>query len=770
MTDVQETLAGRVAFLVPLNKLSSERQTRLLESSEVIKLRKKKTLFEQGDRDDFTYYVLEGEIEMYADDSLIKAVAGGDGASFQPLAQLQPRQMTAIAKKTAQVLRVNRSLLEQLLSVDEAPAAKDNDSGVEVEEFESDQSGDWLMTLLQSELFTRIPPSNIPGLLDTLETINVASGDAVVTQGEPGDFYYAVQSGRCEVVRTGPNDREIKLAELSAGDTFGEEALISGGKRNATVRMTTAGELARLTKEDFTQLIKAPMVSSVKLAEAKDKVAEGALWLDVRFEDEHGHNGIPDSQNIPLSSLRARMGELDPAIEFIAYCDTGGRSSAAAFLLAGKGLNASYVEGGAVSEPIPEKPPVAPREEPAPNDALEASALASSLSAELEIARLTIEKAEKMMAQAEAMKRDADRIVSEKLATERAQIDAESAKLKSKLGEAQQLRESLTAKQKIAEDEAARCQDEVEQRSRKLEEAAHQRLREEEQRLEALYKDQAAQLESLQSERESDLHETLNEKMRAERLRIESELATRESELRESMAGELASERKKFEQEFLRTNEELEKAHEERLLAVAGKEAATVEAQTTIAEFKSQQQKLMAEQQLLFDKERQRLQAEALRISKLRDEATKERESAEAAKARAEEELVRARAQHAERAQLNEPAAIDEIELRANAATENLEQAIQAESVADSAARDNEDELERTYSTANEINVLLEKELDDWVGEQNDLQESTIQREVLSRQKEMVERIRARAAEMKSKTEADNKSLLEEIEDQLGKD
>jgi len=118
MTDDIETLQARFSYLVPLNKLPSDRQSRLLAQSEILELRKKDTIFKQGERDDYTFYVLEGDIEMYADDSLIKRVSGGEGASFQPLAQLQPRQMTAVAKTKARVLRIRRSLLEQLLSMD----------------------------------------------------------------------------------------------------------------------------------------------------------------------------------------------------------------------------------------------------------------------------------------------------------------------------------------------------------------------------------------------------------------------------------------------------------------------------------------------------------------------------------------------------------------------------------------------------------------------------------------------------------------------------
>ena len=748
-------------------------------------------------------------MEMYADDSLIKAVSGGDGASFQPLAQLQPRQMTAIAKTKAQVLRVNRALLEQLLSMDVAPPADEPDSGVEVEEMEVEGSGDWLMTMLQSELFSRIPASNIQNLLDTLETVEAKQGEVVVKQGEPGDYYYALQSGSCEVVRAGRNKKEVRLAELTAGDTFGEEALISGGKRNATVRMTSDGNLARLTKDDFTKLIKAPLLSTVTREEADKLAADGALWLDVRFEDEHDHNGLPKSLNIPLSSLRTRMDELIFDLRYIAYCDSGGRSSAAAFLLAEKGYNVVHVEGGAVDEPKPEAPAKkapakkkaaakkpakeapaqksaaakTPAAKPSPEKvaseaALEADARASSLSAEVEKAAITIEQARTLMAEAEAMKAEvekfvADRLASEKqkieeeveelqntlaaeklkilqeaeelqqtLASEKEKIEKEAAAVKQKMVEAEQLKDELAKQQKSAEIEAEKCHQEVERQLEEMEKAAEERFAVEEKRLEALYAKQAELLETTQADRKAELRAQLQE--------------------------ELAQERRNFEAEFARTAEELEKVREEREAALAAQKAAAEEARSMIEEFKAQQEELLAEQHAAIKTEREKLQSEAARISKLQEETAKARNEAEAAKVATQRELEKARAERAAEKSPEVDTTIIEIEERAAAADLELEQAIEAESVVATAAKGNEDELERTYDTANEINILLKKELTDWVDDQDRFQESTLQREVLSRQKEMVERIKARAAAAQADSFNHDKSLLEEIEAKLG--
>lgn len=753
MSDTDQALEDKLPYLVPINKLPPEHQARVVEAADLLDLKKKQVLFNQGERDDFTFYVIEGDIEMYADDSLIKRVAGNDAAAFQPLAQLQPRQMTAIAKTRAKVMRVKRSLLDQLLSMEE-PAAEEA-TGMEVEEVEA-ASGDWLMTLLQSDLFTRIPPSHIQNLLDTLETVAFKEGDMVVRQGEPGDFYYIVQSGRCEVIRSGAKNREIKLAELKSGDTFGEEALISNAKRNASVRMVQAGELARMTKDDFSELIKAPLLNAVSLETARERVASGASWLDVRFEDEHAHNGLDGSLNVPLSTLRTKVDDLDAATAYVAYCDTGGRSSAAAFLLAERGFEVCYVEDGAVSELAPT--PAATPDLAAIDDVDLSSTIGSTakqevLRAEFEKAQLTIARAEEMMARAQAMKEESERIVAEKLASERSRLDAEddaarkqldeeNAALRKRLAEAEALKEKLSEQQSAAAAEAARREEAADQRIAQAEARAEARLREEEARLEEMYREHAEKLDNLQADREEDLREELRKQLDAER--------------------------RKFETEVMRTNEELERAREERRRALEARDAAAEEARQAIETFRAEQEKLLADQAAAFAEERARLTEDAARLKAAHEQATRAREEAESAKRAIEQELVAARERDKASAAATPSAETDRIQQRASEVELELQQAVEAESAAAAAARDNEDELERTYDTANEINMLLKSELDDWITEQDKLQDSTLQRKILSRQKEMVERIKARARDAQRQEKDRNQSLIDEIADQLG--
>ena len=297
------------------------------------------------------------------------------------MAQLQPRQFTGVAKVNSIVMRIDRNSLDKLLVVHQGQGESadafgdglgDNTSTLEVDIIDGDEneSVDWMTRMLQSEIFASMPSANMHKLFVLLEPIEYKKGDNIITQGETGEHYYIIQEGKCDVLRqTKPGAKELKLAQLSAGDGFGEEALITETVRNATIRMKTDGLVAQLSKDNFVSLIQSSTLKAVSNEKAEEIISQGGKWLDVRFKNEHERSHIDGSIHVPLNILRMQADKLDPSLHYVVYCDTGGRSSAGAFLLTDRGINAFYLDGGLVNHPelapddevtqIPKPPPPA---------------------------------------------------------------------------------------------------------------------------------------------------------------------------------------------------------------------------------------------------------------------------------------------------------------------------------------------------------------------------------------------------------------------------
>jgi hypothetical protein len=79
-----------------------------------------------------------------------------------------------------------------------------------------------------------------------LQEVAYARGTDIIRQGDPGDAFYLLIDGRIEVTRDGAH-----LADMGAGASFGEVALISGEPRNATVRAAEDCRAYRLDAAPF---------------------------------------------------------------------------------------------------------------------------------------------------------------------------------------------------------------------------------------------------------------------------------------------------------------------------------------------------------------------------------------------------------------------------------------------------------------------------------------------------------------------------------------
>ncbi len=328
----------------PLDGLKAENLHALAKKTSMRELPAGRLLFREGDTDKKTYFLVAGAVELRANEKVVAVVRGSTPEARNPLAPSQPRRFTARAIETIEYISIDSDLLDVMLTWDQT-------GSYEVSELKGGDGGssadDWMTTLLQTKAFHRIPPANIQAVFMRLQRVTYKTGEVVIKQGDEGDYFYVIVKGRCAVTRETPLNKEgIKLAELGVGDTFGEEALISEAKRNATVTMLADGALMRLGKQDFTTLLNEPMLQWVDFAEGAEIVREGGKWLDVRLPSEFQNFRVPDAMNIPLYFIRLKLNALDRNIRYVVCCDTGRRSSAAAYILSERGYEAYVLTGG----------------------------------------------------------------------------------------------------------------------------------------------------------------------------------------------------------------------------------------------------------------------------------------------------------------------------------------------------------------------------------------------------------------------------------------
>lgn len=205
-----------------------------------------------------------------------------------------------------------------------------------------------LLAVRHAVAFRRLPLELVSSALQQMTSRRVTAGEVVVEQGEPGDAFYLIRSGHAEVWKSGIYDDEQQLVDhMGPGEAFGDEALVTGGTRNATIRMVDDGELLVLGVEAFRELISQPLIEEVAPDGAQRLLDDGWQTVDVRYEEEFEDGHIPGAILLPLFELRQKVDDvLDPAGRYITVCLSGKRSAVAAFLLRQRGYRVVAMRDG----------------------------------------------------------------------------------------------------------------------------------------------------------------------------------------------------------------------------------------------------------------------------------------------------------------------------------------------------------------------------------------------------------------------------------------
>jgi CRP-like cAMP-binding protein len=333
--------------LFPLATMPAQQFKELCTTCDVSEVPKGGFLFNIGDATESFIYLIQGTVSLESDEFILDTIkAGTDSAKFS-LAHQFPRKVSARALNNVSFISLQLNVFDK---TDIDYNEQENVYRVDNDDAEADASIDWLSALLQSPVFQRLPAVNLQQVLRSLEEIRFTKDQVIFQQGDVGDYCFLIKKGRCSLSRKASDRaKEIKYLELTAGDTFGEQAILTDQPRNMTVTALSDMEASRIDAEHFIEFIKDSVLKYIDYKDLEKECEKNPelMVLDIRSAAEYNKNHIEGSRNIPFFTLRLSLHELvQQQGKIVVVCADGRESDAAAFELIKHRINAVVLSGG----------------------------------------------------------------------------------------------------------------------------------------------------------------------------------------------------------------------------------------------------------------------------------------------------------------------------------------------------------------------------------------------------------------------------------------
>jgi CRP-like cAMP-binding protein len=299
-------------------------------------------IIREGASADFFYIVRSGEVDVikstrWGQAARIKTLKCGEGFGDMALLTCSPRDTSVIAKTKVKMYKLLKRDFDEIIHFDSAFTAMLLENLREFNRYNK---------LKTFQPFALLEPEKMQLLIDKLKEKKYEAGENIIVQGEPGDAYYTIKSGRVSVIRKEGSRQLEEIAVLSSGEGFGEEALIREKGRNATVQALDDTTVLVLEKRDFEEILKKSYTEWDFPEDIPADQREKSVFIDARVAPEYKEEHIEGALNIPIEVLRQKYDELDPAREYYTYCTSDSRGMAAAFLMKSMGFKVKAIRGG----------------------------------------------------------------------------------------------------------------------------------------------------------------------------------------------------------------------------------------------------------------------------------------------------------------------------------------------------------------------------------------------------------------------------------------
>ncbi len=299
-------------------------------------------IIKEGSSPEALYLISSGEVEVikstkWGQAAKLTKLKCGEGFGEMAMLTCSPRNTSVIAKSKVKLFKLLKEDFENIVNMD---ATISNMMEKRASDF------DQYNKIKSLQPFALLEPGKMLALIEKMKEKTFVAGDNVISHGEAGDAYYVIKSGRVAVIRKEGDSRPEKIADLSDGEGFGEEALIREKSRNATVQAIENTTVLVLDKGDFDEILKKSFMVYDFPEDIPEDKRGNYVFIDARIPPEYEEEHIEGAISIPIEVLRQKYEELDPAKEYYTYCTSDSRGMTAAFLMRSMGFRVKAIRGG----------------------------------------------------------------------------------------------------------------------------------------------------------------------------------------------------------------------------------------------------------------------------------------------------------------------------------------------------------------------------------------------------------------------------------------
>ena len=213
--DIEHALLNKLNESFMFRALESSEQKIVIDAMQEVRVEKGQVIINQGDDGDVLYFVFQGSLDCYklfpGQSAPTNLLTYTPGMSFGELALLYntPRAASIKANEASVLYSLDRECFNNIVKESAIRRREKYDS-----------------FLSEVELLQELEPYERSKLCDCLVSHTYAPGSYIIKEGESGDTFYFIESGKAYATKKNASGQQETVYEYENNDYFGELALL----------------------------------------------------------------------------------------------------------------------------------------------------------------------------------------------------------------------------------------------------------------------------------------------------------------------------------------------------------------------------------------------------------------------------------------------------------------------------------------------------------------------------------------------------------------